>query len=108
VRWRVGSFLQVIEYLPDHYRILNAGDDLHSATALLADLHVNVEHPLEALGPGHGRALFGGRSRFDRYLGLITFAPLRGGDQGAVSAVEGEHAAVVAHDPLSHENDQRY
>ena len=81
----------MIEYLPDHYRIFNASDDLDGAAALLADRDIDVEHPLEALGPGHGRVPFGGRSRFVRYLGLITLAPLRGGDQGAVSAVGGEH-----------------
>lgn len=53
-------FLQVIKYLPDHHRVFNAGDNLHGATAFLADIYVEVEHPLEALGIGFRRSLDGG------------------------------------------------
>jgi len=60
----------MLQYLPDDRGILNAGDDVHGrtnavgawmrrnghlgrSTADSAGCHVNVEHPLEPLCPGH-------------------------------------------------------
>jgi hypothetical protein len=52
--------LEVIEYLPDHYRILGAGNDFHWATTRLARLDADVKHPLEPLRPGQRRSSFCG------------------------------------------------
>ncbi|MFT7460893.1 MAG: hypothetical protein ACI909_003583, partial [Planctomycetota bacterium] len=41
-------------------RIFDAGDDFHGATASTAGLDVNVKHPLDALCPRHGFAVFSG------------------------------------------------
>ena len=49
--------LQVVEYLLDYYRILDAGNDFHWATTRLASLDVDVKHPLEPLSPCHRRLL---------------------------------------------------
>jgi len=55
----------VNENLVDDCRVLNTGYHPGFAAALLASRHIDVEDPLEALGPGHGpMALFG-------YLALI-------------------------------------
>ena len=80
MRWRVSFFLQVIEHLLDHHGIINSDDGLHGAAAFPADIVVDVEHLLEALGPGHGCSPFSCRLWFARYVGLITLAPLRSGD----------------------------
>ncbi len=82
------------EYLLDDHRIFDAGDDVHGCTnaagarmrksghfdgtaAGLARLNVDIEHPLESLGPGHGCATLGRRSvlRFIWRLRLAAFAP---------------------------------
>jgi len=36
--------LQVVEYLPDHLGIFDAGDDLHGSAAGLASLDIDVEN----------------------------------------------------------------
>ena len=51
---RFGRFLlQVLEDLLNHLRILDTGNNLNLATAVFADLDVDVEHSFEALHPGH-------------------------------------------------------
>jgi len=42
--------LEVVEYLPDHYRILGAGNDFHWATTRLARLDADVKHPAVSSG----------------------------------------------------------
>jgi hypothetical protein len=37
------------QYLPDHRRILDTGDDLHRTAAGLTGLNIDPEHALEAL-----------------------------------------------------------
>jgi len=50
--------LQVIEDLLDRDRLFDAGDCLHRATAVMADLDVNIEDALQTLRPRHGCAPF--------------------------------------------------
>jgi hypothetical protein len=50
----------VSQYLVDDLLILDAGDHLGLTSALRADRYIDVEHPLQALRPGHSLvALFG-------------------------------------------------
>jgi hypothetical protein len=91
--YRKGSFIQVGEYLLDGYRIFNAGDHFDATAAGTARLNVDIEHPLETLGPSHGRATFGGRSvlRLIRRFGLTAFATPCGCHLYAMLAVGGEY-----------------
>jgi hypothetical protein len=66
----------VIQDLPDHHRILDAGDDPDGPTAGLAGLNVDIEHPLQALRPGQGGASFGRRWRIIRSAGLVALGSL--------------------------------
>ena len=43
---------QVIEYLPDHFRILDPGDDPNITTAFAAGLCINGVHQLGEFNPG--------------------------------------------------------
>ena len=52
--WRRGQlFLQVGQYLIDHHRIVDAGDDTHRPAAFPAGLDVDIEHSLETFRPPH-------------------------------------------------------
>jgi len=72
------------------------GDDFLGAAEFLADRDVDVEHPLEALGPDHGRSRSAGVRGTSPIRWPYTLAPLRGGDQGAVPAVGGELAVEAS------------
>jgi len=48
--WRGAFLIEVGEDLLDHFWVLDAGDDPHRPTAGRAGLHVDVEHPFQALG----------------------------------------------------------
>ena len=49
-----GYFLfQVSEYLLDHYRVFNTGNDLDRATAFAAGFDIDMEHTFQALCPSH-------------------------------------------------------
>ncbi len=92
--YRKGFFIQVGEYLLDDYRIFNAGDHFDATAAGTARLNVDIEHPLETLGPSHGRATFSGRSvlRLIRRFGLTAFATLCRRHLHAMLAVGGEYS----------------
>ena len=45
--------IQVSEYLPDHHRVFDAGDDAHITAAFTAGFNADVEDALESLCPGH-------------------------------------------------------
>ena len=55
--------------------------------------NVDIEHSLESLGPGHGRATLAWRSvlRFIWPFGLAAFAPPRGRHLYSMFAVAGEY-----------------
>ncbi len=86
--------LQVVEYLPDHLGIFDAGDDLHGSAAGLASLDIDVEHALEALRPGHDDMAFGGCPfcKSIGSIGIASLAPAGRRDQCPVIAVGGEYA----------------
>jgi len=44
----------VVEYLVDDGLILDAGNHFSFAATLLANRHIDVEYPFQALYPGHG------------------------------------------------------
>ena len=46
---RLRSVAEMVQNPLDDRGLLDAGDDAQAATALLAGLDVNLEHPLEAL-----------------------------------------------------------
>ena len=48
------------EYLRDHRRVFDAGNDTDITTAVTAGFNVDVEDPLQSLRPGHGCALLSG------------------------------------------------
>lgn len=52
---------------------------------------VDIEHPLQALRPGHRCSALGGRWRFIRYFSLVPFAPPGRGHQGTMFAIGHEH-----------------
>jgi len=86
--------LQVVEYLPDHLGIFDAGDDLHGSAAGLASLDIDVEHALEALRPGHDDMAFGGCPfcKSIGSIGIASLAPAGRRDQCPVIGVGGEYA----------------
>ena len=90
--------LEVVEYLPDHYRILGAGNDFHWATTGLARLDADVKHPLEPLSPGHDDMAFGGCPfcKSIGSIGIASLAPAGRRDQCPVIAVGGEYAMEAA------------
>jgi len=61
-------------------RSMTPGNCRHPATAVLAGLHIDAEDAREALRPGHGAALFFGRSII-RMGGIVA----RGGGTRAAS-----------------------
>ena len=54
----LGFLPKVIEDLPDHRRVFDAGNHLHRAGAFATGLNVDIENTLEALRPGHRRSSF--------------------------------------------------
>ena len=88
----IGGFplAQMCQYLPDHRRVFDAGDNPYRPLTLLAGFDVDLEDPFQALGPGHGGVAFGRRSviRVESVLVLVASpAPPRWRDGGTVSAV---------------------
>ena len=85
--------MQVGQYLLDALRVFNAGNHFDGAAAFTARLDVDIENPLQSLGPGHRGTAFGGRlvlcliRRFD----LVAFAPLCRGHLHTMRAVRCEH-----------------
>lgn len=76
--------------LPDHDRIFDAGNDPDRPLALLAGFNVDIEHPFQALGPGHGGMALGWYLvvRVGFVPGLAAaLAPPGGRDQCAMLAV---------------------
>ena len=84
----------MVEYLPDHLGIFDAGDDLHGSAAGLASLDIDVEHALETLRPGHDDMAFDGCPfcKSIGSIGIASLAPAGRRDQCPVIAVGGEYA----------------
>ncbi len=84
------------EDLLDHQRILDAGDDPDGATAGSAGLDVDVEHPLQALSPGHRNAAFARRFLFPSSagVGFAALASLSRRNLYSVFAVRGEYTII--------------
>jgi hypothetical protein len=57
--------MQVIQDSIDGLLLLNAGNDLHSTSAMPAGLNVNIEDSLQSLRPGHRHVTLGGRFDLD-------------------------------------------
>lgn len=83
------------ENLLDENRVFDCRDDSHSPAAVLTNLDVDVEHPLETLRPAHGGAAFGARVVIGLVRCLAARATLGRRDVCAVSAVGGEHPVVA-------------
>ena len=88
----IGGFplAQMCQYLPDHRRVFDVGDNPYRPLTLLAGFDVDLEDPFQALGPCHGGVTFGRRSviRVESVLVLVASpAPPRWRDGGTVSAV---------------------
>ena len=104
-----GLCLQVVEYLLDDGRVFDCGDDLRHSAALAAGFDVDVEHPLQALGPRHGRVAFGRCSVAGGVgLGLASLAAPGRCDPCAVLAVRGKDAveSCQVHARLGHQGRQ--
>ncbi len=54
--------LQVRQNLPNHHRVLDAGDHPHLTAAVLAALQIELEDPLQPLRPAHGAVALGRRA----------------------------------------------
>lgn len=83
----IGGFplAQMCQYLPDHRRVFDAGDNPYRPLTLLAGFDVDLEDPFQALGPCHGGVTFGRRSviRVESVLVLVASpAPPRWRDGG--------------------------
>ena len=57
------------EDLDDHRRVFDGGDDLQSAAAVRAVLHVDIEDPFEQPGPAQARCFSLGTGVIGRGLG---------------------------------------
>jgi hypothetical protein len=84
----------MIEYLVNNRLILDTGDYLGFACALLADRDVNIEHTLQALRPSHGPVALP-RSLTITLMMLGTFATFGRRHIYPVFAVGRKHAIIV-------------
>jgi len=84
------------KYLLDDHRVLNASDYFDGAAAFTARFDVNIENPLQSLGPGHRCMAFGGRLVLCliRYFDLVAFAPLCGCHLHTMFAVRCKHTVT--------------
>ena len=80
-------------FLNNHW-IFDAGDDIHRAAAFTAGFDVDAEYAFQALSPGHGCPLFGGRLVLPLIgcPGLIALAPPGRRHPRTVLTVRCEHA----------------
>ncbi len=83
--------LEVVEDLPDHLGVFDAGNHLHRAGALATALNVDIENTLEVLNPGQRRSSFCGCWPLLDYSGLVASAPLCRCHQRSVFAVRRKH-----------------
>jgi len=78
----------MIQNLLDGHGVFNAGDDAHRALALLTDFDIDVEHPVQSLGPAHRHMAFAEAAVIPVFIGLLAaFAPASRRDQSPVFAV---------------------
>jgi hypothetical protein len=56
----LGFLPKVIEDLPDHLGVFDAGNHLHRTGAFATGLNVDIKYTLEALRSGHRRSSFCG------------------------------------------------
>ena len=102
--------VQVGENLLDHHRVFDAGDDLYGATAAFAGFDVDVEHPFQALRPGHGGPVCCRRADFRRICraGLVALAAFSRRHLCTVCAVGGEDSVEPSEvDPgFGHQGDE--
>ena len=61
----------MVEDFADDVGVLDASDDLDGAAAGLTGFDIDVEHPLETLGPSHGGMALGRRSIFWQVILII-------------------------------------
>ena len=78
--------------LNDH-RVFDAGNDLRCSSADTARLNVDIENPLQALGPGHRRMMLNWRFLILDICSFrfATLAPFCRRHQRTVFAVRGEY-----------------
>ena len=88
--------IQVGEYLLDDHWVLNAGNHFDGAAAFRARFDVDIENPLQSLGPSHRGTAFGGRSVLCliRHFDLVAFAPLCGRHLRTMRAVRCKHTVT--------------
>ena len=118
----------MVQYLPDDYGIVNAGNDVHGrtnavgawmrrngnpgrTTADSAGFHVNVEHPLEPLCPAHCHMrLYGCFLILIRRHLAAALAPLGRGHPQPVFAVRSEDTMVSSqvHSGFGYQGGQRF
>ena len=91
----MGFLPKVIEDLPDHLGVFDAGNHLHRAGAFATGLSVDIENTLEPLSPGQRRSSFCGCWPLLDYSGLVASAPLWGCHQRSVFAVRRKHTGWV-------------
>jgi hypothetical protein len=97
--------IEVIEYLLNHHRVFDAGNDLHGPAAGRTGLNVDAKDAFQALRPGHGGPALSRRWWFIGYPGLVALAPFGRGDQGAMFTVRRKHAveSCQVHSGLGHQ-----
>ena len=84
------------QYLLDHQRVFDAGDDFHAATADTASFGVDIEHALQALCPAHRYVACDRLGRFwPRCFGLITPAAPGRRHPRSVLTVGREHTVIA-------------
>ena len=87
---------QVCQYLLDHYRVFDAGNDFHAAAADTTRFDVNIEHPFQTLRPAHRRMACNRCCVFwPGRFSLVSSATPRRRHQCAVLAVGCEHAVIA-------------
>lgn len=90
----------------DDLGVFDARDDAGSATAALAQTHIDVEYPAQPLGPAHRLAALSRGAGVG--VGASATTAAGGGDHRALSGVRGK-AAVIArevHSRLGHQRRQ--
>ncbi len=84
------------QYLSNGELILDARDDLHRATAVLAHGHVDEKNSFQSLRPRHGDMTRGGLNALLALPLLFLSAPCRGHDLRAQAMMGGENSKFAA------------
>ncbi len=87
-------FSQVGQYFVDNFLLLNACDHLDGSPTAGASLHIDIEHALEPLCPGHGGVTLGRGLFVNFFFACGSFAPFGWCDYSAPTVIGGKNSMI--------------